>query len=100
MKQGYFIEQGKRYLTKNGNVTIPTPKLTWGPRATTNTFKRIEKWLVSNCINEAKTLGDKYNLLLFELILERQNKGGMSKADKQLCLIYLWEEDRMIEQAD
>ena len=84
---GDQFEPGEVVLTGSGRETTPFPAVDFStPRKGANSEKRINEWLISNAVTEAKVRNDSYNLQLLENI----NKKTPTTADKDLAESYLF----------
>ena len=78
---------GEVVLTATGRETSPFPEIKTGSdRIMGNTIKRVEKWLIDNAIDEARSRGDNFNLRSFEHI----NLKNLSQSDKDGAELYLF----------
>lgn len=83
---GRFIAAGEVVLTKTGRTTSPFPELKFGTnRKTSNTLRRVDKWLMENALAEAEARGDEFNALMF-----RANLDKPQQADKDSAELYLF----------
>lgn len=85
---GMKLEAGEQVRTSSGRETTPFPKIdTTSKGKTTNTFKRVDQWLMQNALDEATARGDDFNARQFEA-----NKDKPSQADKDSAEEYLFGE--------
>lgn len=88
---GGKLAEGEVVMTASGRKTTPFPKVdSDNERKTKNTLKRVDEWLISNAVEEAKSRGDDFNLRQFE----NMNLKNLSPADKDSAEMYLFGENQ------
>lgn len=83
---GGSLAEGEVVRTSSGRITSPFPKITTDTeRKASNTFKRVDHWLIQNALDEATARGDEFNALQFKAAL-----GKPQQADKESAEEYLF----------
>jgi hypothetical protein len=87
-KIGDKLAAGEVVLTASGRATTPFPKVSMGSnRATTNTVRSVDRWLLENAAAEAQARGDDFNARTFQA--DAQSK-SMPPASKDAAEEYLF----------
>ena len=90
---GDKLTAGGTLATQTGRETTPFPANldTSTNRKALNTSARIDKWLIENAIEEARSRGDNFNLRQFEQDLPLTNKAeNLPQASKDSAELYLF----------
>ena len=86
-KVGDTLGSGEIVTTLSGRRTTPFPKVNTKTKAgATRTIKAVDRWLMQNALDEAKSRGDEFNARQFQA-----NLSNPSQADKYSAEAYLFE---------
>lgn len=83
-----LMAEGDQMITSTGRLTSPFPKLKWGKVNTGRTLKSVEEWLCQNALDEAKSRGDNFNAVVFEV--ELKDVGKLPQASQDSMELYLF----------
>lgn len=88
MRQGHIgmkLETGEQVLTQWGQLTTPFPNIkTEGNRQTTNTIKKVDRWLMQNALDAATSRGDRHNAHQFKAALDKPQQADKDSAEEYL----------------
>jgi DNA-directed RNA polymerase specialized sigma24 family protein/2'-5' RNA ligase len=83
-KPGMMLGAGETVLTKTGRQTTPFPRVdATTDRKTQNTVKRADEWLWRNAVDEARAIGDEFNLHQFEKAADPKRLTQAQKDDME-----------------
>jgi hypothetical protein len=89
---GMMVAAGEQVLTATGRKTSPFPKVDTGnDRKSSNTLRRVDRWLLQNALDEAQSRSDEFNARQFQQALESRKP---TQSDKDGAEEYLFGEDR------
>lgn len=78
------------YITNTGRHTSPTPHF---KGRITNAIKRLERWQIDECVEEARSRGDWFNLIWLEKLQRRVEKsrkeGTVTTSEKHALNEYM-----------
>lgn len=86
------------YITNTGRQTSPTPHFNG---RFINALKRLERWQIDECVEEARSRGDWFNLIWLEELQRRVEKshkeGTVTTAEKHALNEYMSNPEWMFE---
>lgn len=82
---GMKLESGEQVLTNTGRKTTPFPKVSLDTnRKASNTLKLVDRWLMQNALDEARSRSDEFNARQFEASLEKPQQADKDAAEEYL----------------
>lgn len=82
---GMKLESGEQVLTNTGRKTTPFPKVSLDTnRKASNTLKLVDRWLMQNALDEARSRSDEFNARQFEASLENPQQADKDAAEEYL----------------
>lgn len=93
-----MVSEKTIYITNTGRHTSPTPHFNG---RITNALKRLQKWMIDECVEEAKSRGDWFNLIWLEELQRRVEKshkeGTVTPAENAALNEYMANPDWVFE---
>jgi hypothetical protein len=82
-----FVSTGQVLYSQRGRKLAPVPKIDCtSEQKTRATLRRVDRWLVEECIAEANAIPDQYNIVYFQQLIMAQ----LSPADREYLNLYLF----------